>query len=477
VKIRFVHFLINQSGKPHSPPLGPLYLVEVLRRNGFDVELVEYVHRRGTTLAAAPLTAAMDGDCDVVAVSCMINVLPVLMLALRALRTRQPHTIVVAGGPGFGGIAAELLGGFDAIDAVAIGESESIVGPLMRALQARRPLHEVPGLFFREGGKVVATARPPLVADLDTIPFPAFDLVSVKRYQHVGVLGTRGCPFRCTFCDVAPAWLRQHRKRSPENIVAELSWLHDKGVRRVGFVDDLFIIDRAWVRSFCRALLRSGLQMAWRCNTHVNLMRDESLLALMRDAGCDCVFFGIESGSDRILKAIKKGFSAADALDAVDRASKYFALQSNLIWGFPFETPDDVRATLDLKDALDDRGVEVALPMAAPLADSELYAACRSRIRFSTSAPNMFFMDYAEMRADERRLVERIIVANPHAMSAFHHFEYPHLAECVDLVAGGGKPRRKVRSTAAGRVKKTRRRRPKREEKRWFDFHQEREAR
>jgi len=114
--------------------------------------------------------------------------------------------------------------------------------------------------------------------------------------------------------------------------------------------------------------------------------------------------------------------------------------------------------------------------MAAPLADSELYAAYRSTIRFSASAPNMFYMDYVDMSPDERRLVDRIIADNPHVMSAFHHFDHPQLDECLDVLKRAGASRTR-RATGRPRVKKrpTRRLRP--DEAPWFDFHQQREAR
>ncbi|MEA2625062.1 MAG: anaerobic magnesium-protoporphyrin monomethyl ester cyclase [Candidatus Binatota bacterium] len=434
MKIKLVHVLINQPGKLHSPPLGALYLAAVLRQNGFEIELADYGHLRGTPLRSSDLTRVLDDDADVVAVSCMINVLPLLLRSLQELRRNRPHKKIVVGGPGFGGIASELVCRFDCIDAVAVGESESIIVPLMRALENRRSLHDVPGIEFRENGAVVSTPRPPLIAELDDIPLPAFEMVTIGDYQHVGIEATRGCPFHCTFCDVAPAWLRKHRTRSPENVIREMSILSRNGVGEVAFVDDLFVIDQQWVRSFCRSLLRSGVRMQWRCNAHINLVRDEGLLQLMQDAGCDCIFFGIESGSDRVLAAIKKGFTVAKALKAVERAAKYFEIETNLIWGFPFETGDDVRSTLDLQARLEELGVSVGLCMAIPLADSDLYAASRADIRFSPAAPNMLYMDYRELVDEEREPIERIITDNPHALSAFHHFANPRLREHLRIV-------------------------------------------
>jgi len=431
IRICFVHILLDQQGKPHSPPLGALTLVEILRQAGHDVSFLQFCHRRGTPLSWQDLAAALDGSHDVVAASLMLNALPLLALAARQVRAMRPHMRIVAGGAGFAGTATAVLEAIPALDAVATGESEQIIVPLMAALRDCGDLSTVPGLAVRLDGRVIQTPPPPLIDRLDEIPPPALDLIRLDDYHHVPLWASRGCTYACTFCDLAPSGGRRHRRRSPENVVAALSQLQlVHGVNRVGFVDDLFVLDRNWVRRFCELKRQAGLDARWRCTAHVRLL-DDDLLATMADAGCDSVFIGAESGSDRTLGAINKPFTTAQAEQTLNMAASYVAVQTNLLWGFPFETADDVQQTLLFRRRLIEAGIGVEMVMLAPLALAPITLKAGNLAVFSPSAPNIFYRTYADLVETERAELLATLRAHPQAYGAFYHFPVPHLEQTV----------------------------------------------
>lgn len=438
MKITFIHILLNQPLRPHSPPLGPLYLVSVLRQAGYDVDFRQFTHLRGTPLSIQMLADFLMSVPDgILATSSMINALPLLLLAIPQVRRRRPGLKVIAGGPGYNGIAESLLSEYPIFDAVATGEAEAIIVSLIEALFTCIPLDFVPGISFKAGGVVRTTPSPQRIGTLDALPYPAFDLIDFGQYHNVPMIASRGCPYSCTFCDVAPAWGRKHRRRSPDDVVAELHFLRERyKCTEVGFVDDLFVLDRSWVRRFCGLLVESGLDMRWRCTGHINLM-DDDLLMIMRDAGCEAVFFGIESGSDRVLRQIEKGFCVDKILDTVQRTLLQIAVNANLMWGFPEETPSDIEQTIWLRHELARLGASCSLVFLAPLASASLYRTNiggTTPLVFSPGSPNIFYGDYVDLIVEDRQRINSMISASPNLFCAFYYYQSKHLEEIWERI-------------------------------------------
>ena len=158
---------------------------------------------------------------------------------------------------------------------------------------------------------------------------------------------SRGCPYECTFCSVAPVWDNKSFSRSPRSIVEEMKLLHSEaGVNLFLFQDEFFVSGKRHVLAFCDELRRSGLDVRWKAFGRVNLT-DEEMMRAMADCGCLELRFGIESGSDEILRRIKKGFTAAESVEVISKAARIFPrVEAFYIWGFPFETMDDFNQSL-----------------------------------------------------------------------------------------------------------------------------------
>jgi radical SAM superfamily enzyme YgiQ (UPF0313 family) len=161
------------------------------------------------------------------------------------------------------------------------------------------------------------------------------------------MMTSRGCPYPCTFCSVAPVWNWQSFSRSPKSIVEEMKLLNrEAGIDLFLFQDEFFVSGKRQIVEFCRELDRSGMDVEWKAFGRVNLV-DDDMMRIMADSGCLELRFGIESGSEKVLKMIKKGFNTAQVLDLIPRAVEIFPrVDTFYIWGFPFETMADFHQTL-----------------------------------------------------------------------------------------------------------------------------------
>jgi anaerobic magnesium-protoporphyrin IX monomethyl ester cyclase len=328
-------------------PLGCLYLVRAAEGAGLDIDFRDY------QLDGGEDPFDLDHFCDfcrdpapLVGLSCMANLLPFAVLAARALKERYGVTVIL-GGVGPKAVEERLLERFPWLDAISVGEGERTLVELLAGRRAGRGFAGVAGLVWRDGTRIVREAQRPRISDLDAEPFPAWHRLPLERYAGYGLMTSRGCPWPCTFCSVAPVWDYRSVSRSARNIVAEMRELHDRaGVSLFLFQDEFFVSGKPQVMAFCDELRRSGLQVKWKAFGRVNLTDDEMMHA-MAAAGCVELRFGIESGSDAVLTRIRKGFTAAQVMELVPRAIPIFPrVDLFYVWGFPDETLDEFRQTL-----------------------------------------------------------------------------------------------------------------------------------
>ena len=300
------------------PPLGPAYVAASVRAAGHDVRLLDCTflgRERARTLALA-------AQADVVGIYCMATMREDAEWFARQLRGRCE--LLVAGGPLPTCEPETFLAAFDV---VVRGEGEQTMVDLLAVHAAGTDLGAVPGaVVAAEGGGAAAAGPPrPFAADLDALPFPARDLLPNAAYISHGrrrygyavttVLSSRGCPFACEFCSNV-VFGSSYRERSPASVVDEIEQALALGYDRISFSDDVFTMRPERVVAVCDEIERRGLRFAWECLARVDGI-DRATAGAMRRAGCRTVFFGIESGSDEILRVMRKGITAAQARKAV----------------------------------------------------------------------------------------------------------------------------------------------------------------
>jgi radical SAM superfamily enzyme YgiQ (UPF0313 family) len=356
-------------------PLGLLYLVSVLEEQGYRVDLRDYQLLAGENPFDIERTLAfLEDSAPVVGLSCMANLLPYTLLVAQALKARHPEKTVILGGTGPTAVEGAILRRFDAVDVIVRGEGERTIVELMRALGAGGDLRAVPGISFRSGGSVVENRPRPRIDDLDALPWPAYHRLDLAAYQGFGIVTSRGCPYRCTFCSVAPIWEHQAVLRSVESVVAEMRHLFETyGITTFLLQDEYFVSDKARMLGFCSALRSAGLPVSWKCFARVNLV-DEEMLRAMAGAGCVHVRYGVESGSEAVLRRVAKGFTARQASEVIALSARIFAeVDAFFIWGFPFETLADFYRSVFQMTLLRSWGVRVLPCLLSFLPQTRIY--------------------------------------------------------------------------------------------------------
>ncbi|MBW1742167.1 MAG: radical SAM protein [Deltaproteobacteria bacterium] len=259
---------------------------------------------------------------------------------------------VVMGGPQINAMPEETMQ-FEFVDLAVRGEGEYPMLKIIQAIDNNLPFSDVPGIVYRDGdGRVIMT--PPFIHDdLDELPPPARDLLPYERYAAIisrGRLTTlcpgRGCPFRCGFCFKQPSD-QKIRFRSPEVVADEMEEVIDRyGIQEINFVSDTFTLKKSFVEGLCEELLSRGIKVSWIAPTRVDSVTPE-LLGLMKKAGCRSLRFGIESGSEKILRLMNKDTDKKHTV-RVFRWAKEAGLETfaYLIIGYLQETEKEIKETL-----------------------------------------------------------------------------------------------------------------------------------
>lgn len=270
----------------------------------------------------------------------------------------NPATFVVFGGPHATHQFREIIDRHKCVDAVVMGEGEESFCELVATLNSQTPcLAKVKGIAFRSANGIISTPARPPIADLDSVPFPAThmdDALGVDLHRQLEfIITSRGCPAACLFCSSPLFWGKSLRMRSPRNIVDEINFIRNRyGLIYFSIRDDTFTADKGRVMEFCRLLCQEKIFILWNCQSRVTAV-DEELLLAMKRAGCECIQFGVESGSPRILKALGKGINTDQVKESAALVRKAgMNLSIYLITGVQSEAEVDIDATVKLVEAI-----------------------------------------------------------------------------------------------------------------------------
>jgi anaerobic magnesium-protoporphyrin IX monomethyl ester cyclase len=281
-------------------------------------------------------------------------------------------------------------------DYVVRGEGEYTFLELVKGVR----IEDILGLtYVNKNGEIVINPDREFMKDIDSIPFPNRDsYLNDTQYMDYGyVLTGRGCPFECTFCASKRIWRGHVRLRPPENVVEEVKSVYNKySTKLFYFVDDTFTLNKKRTEKICELLLESNLDITWICDTRVDTI-DEELLKLMKESGCTRVKVGVESGSERILKMVKKKITKKQIREAVAHIKgEGIDLTIYLMIGFPTETKVEMQETLDFAMELDP--TYYSLSILAPYPGTEIYdEIIRSGIKLPKEHWEYFFHQSNDM--------------------------------------------------------------------------------
>lgn len=343
--------------RPAGFPIGLGYLAAVLEQAGHTVTTLDLVLFPEWERALDQALAG--GDVDLAGLSCMSVQYEGACRTAAYLRRRMPGVPILFGGA-HPSITPEETLAHDFVDLVIRGEGERPLLELATALESGADLVTVPGLSFRHDGRTIHTPLADHYPSPDELPFPAYHLFPMERYFRMEIPGfptrhpnpmqiftSRGCPYHCIYCH--NLFGKGFRPRRPDNVVAEMTFLHSRyGVGEFLIYDDNFTMDQERAREICRRILAAELPIGLQFPNGIRADRvDAELLDLMMAAGTHSVTIGVESGSPRIQKMIRKSLRLEKVETFLRMARRRGLVTSgSFILGFPGETAADVRQTI-----------------------------------------------------------------------------------------------------------------------------------
>lgn len=351
---------------------GTLLLATKLLQAGFDTDILRFgqVSHEGEdymTFIGNMVQAILAREPKCVSFYSLWPDYHIMLRIARELKAVKEDLIIIFGGPQSSGTAQRTMEAMPFVDYISTGEGEDIVVPLFQAmLRGEGSVENIPGLYYRKAGEVCRNTKVQPLCDLNTLPrwderlllldSPDPDIHSRSYFMPIDA--GRGCPYSCSFCCTSYFWRRTYRLKTPERIVADIRYFHDRfGIRSFWFSHDAFTINRELVTKVCDKILEEGLDITWRCSARVDCLTEELILK-MKSAGMIQIEMGIETGSPRMQKLINKNLDLEKAQKMIRFIVKNdIRVAAFFMYGFPEETEEDLNQTLELAFNLVDMGV------------------------------------------------------------------------------------------------------------------------
>ena len=342
----------------HAPfiSLGLLYLAAVLRKNGYEVDVID-CQALGYWYDDVEKELAKRKPNVVGITSTTLTYKPALRIAKIAKRV-CPEAKTILGGCHVTFWDFEALRECPHADIIVRKEGEITLLEVMKCFDRGDSLRNVLGITYRDKEEIIRNPDRPYIENLDKLPFPAHDLLPIERLRKAGtlifpVITSRGCIFWCDFCTAVRMFGRKYRTRSPKNIADELELLEEEfSAEEVAFCDDLFTLDQTRVLKLCREIKERNLKIRWTCGTRVDMVTKD-LLRTMKEAGCIGVWFGVESGSQQLLNDMHKGISVDQTIKAFKWAREVgLRTLAQVIIGFPGEDRETAWETIRLVEKI-----------------------------------------------------------------------------------------------------------------------------
>ena len=398
MKILLINAPVRLSAKPNCLPYGLAVIAAVLRDIGHDVEIFD--------INALRLSEEDILDClkqkkwDVAGVSGLITTFSYQQWIIAELKKLNPDAPVISGG-GLATSVPEYLFENTETNIAVIGEGEITMPELLSVIDTGGDLSGVNGIWFKEDGVLQATEERRNVKDLDSLPFPAWDLLPMDIYlkhpvwgdaannssgfkkdvtvnRSMNIISSRGCPYSCNYC-YHLFGKSSYRFRSAQNIIDEMEILiNEYDVDFIGFNDDNMMASEKRLLEFCDLLKEKAWNITWGCHGRVTSAKLH-ILEKMAESGCVWIGYGIESGSQKMLDLMNKRASVEQAKQAIinTRQAGIYP-NTTFIFGYPGETTETIQETIDFKKEMT---IECASFFATPYPGTDLYSRCGDLIK------------------------------------------------------------------------------------------------
>lgn len=339
------------------PPLGLAYIAAVLEKDNHHVEMIDGIADQ----ISMDEIAQRSKEFDIVGLTAITTFELRLEQTVNIIKNVNPSIKIVVGGPHATALPFDLIK--KNVDFVVVGEGEYTFLELVKQIKNKQNYDVVKGLIYNKKGKSHFTGNRGLIENLDTLPFPARHLLPMQKYKSsearsnkqpsYSIITSRGCPFNCVFCN-KNIFGRKFRSHSPEYVVKEMELLKNKyGARDIAIWDDNFTVDKKRVHEICNLIIKKRLNISWSCEARVDCV-DFILLKKMRKAGCDYIAYGVESGSEIILKSIRKGFTKKQVIETFKSMKKAkVGIRAYFMLGHIGETRKEMEETINFAKSLE----------------------------------------------------------------------------------------------------------------------------
>ncbi len=366
---------IIDEERGYNPPLGILFIAAYLLDNSeheikvIDAQVEEMDYERLKE-------AIKDFGPDVAGITAMSFTLVDVLKVAKIVKEIDSATLIVLGGPHVNIFPDETIN-MPEIDFLVLGEGEEVFQKLVDNIRNKDKLRSVKGLVFKDSGEIVNTGSRGLIENLDALPFPARQLVPYQKYTSLmakrnpvtTTFTSRGCPYRCLFCD-RPHLGKVFRARSAKNVVDEMGQCAKMGIREFLVYDDTFTVDRERVLSVCDEILKRKLDIGWDIRARIDTM-DREMLEKLHEAHCERIHYGVEAGNDRVLKVLRKGITVSQVREVFKMTKEVgIATLAYFMIGSPTETKAEIKQTIDLAKSLNPDYVHITIFTPFPATDA-----------------------------------------------------------------------------------------------------------
>ncbi|MES2418179.1 MAG: radical SAM protein [Bacteroidota bacterium] len=383
--------------EPYAP-LGTLYAAALMRENGYRVSLHDtmFAQRPDEVIDAIEayrpdFFVIYDDGFNYLTKMCLTNMREAAFLMCKIAKDRG-CTVIVSSSDSTDRYASYLNEG---ADFVIIGEAEQTLLALVNTLKnGDAAINTIDGLAFKVDNEIVKTGTRPVLKDLDSLPLPAWDLVDIATYKEmwlknkgyfsINMNTTRGCPFKCNWC-AKPIYGNRYNSRSPKQVVQELKLLKQNyQVDHIWFCDDIFGLKPGWIEDFDVLLKQENLKIGYKIQSRADLLGQENTVMALASSGCEDVWIGAESGSQKILDAMDKGVTTTQIKQATLLLKKHGMRPCFFIqFGYPGELKSDISLTIKMINEL--LPFEIGISISYPLPGTGFYEKVKAELKKKTN--------------------------------------------------------------------------------------------
>jgi anaerobic magnesium-protoporphyrin IX monomethyl ester cyclase len=429
-----------------SYPLGLMYIAAYLIKHGkHDVSIIDLKVENKSDVALMAETK----DVDFIGISGMTYEKEEVGLLVSFFRNIYPEKIIIVGGPHATSDPEYFLSN-KLIDYVVSGEAELTFNQLISELLNKNKYPEISGVSYSKDNEIIINKAKIPDANLDDLPFPAWDLIDINKYSNLGiykhkrymiVFSTRGCPYQCIYCH--SIFGKKYRKRSPENVLKEIKILYDQyNIREIHFIDDSFNLDIQRANKILDLIIENKLDLS--LSFPFGLRADRlsvELLKKMKEAGTFLVAFAVETASVKMQKVIKKNLDINKVMLMIEESNKLgFFIHGFFMLGFPEETKKEMIDTVKL--ALRSKLHSASFCFVTPNPGNELYKRVENYINKDEQRSYLIAKDYGYLKVDVKELEKivdwayRLFYFNPVRIFRFLK-AVPHKKQIMGLIMHG----------------------------------------